>query len=1020
MQPIKDPAASSGSNSFENLAFQFPFRKYQRLILSQMESGNEDQKCHIVAPPGSGKTIIGLELIRRFRSPAVVFAPTTTIQRQWQEKVSMFTPDPSSANGMTSLDPSHLAPINIFTYQLISTPGEQQEIAHQMAVRQWVEDLLIEGQVTDEPTATARIETIRQNNPDAYQKEIARRYRRVKQKLLREESADIESFLHPNARKLVQDLLAAGVRTVVLDECHHLLDYWAIVLRHLIRQIQDPRVVGLTATLPSLEDDEEYENYTSLLGDVDFEVPTPAVVKEGDLAPYRDLVYFVRPSKAELDYLHDIQGAFETAISELTDDASFRNWLVRLIVARLEPDGRQVPWRDFLNANPLLSIAGLRVLRRIGYDLPAGFALPTEAEDDPGVDDWVSVLERYALDYLTQSAERADHERLARLRKALRPFGLTLTERGLRQGRSAGDLILALSESKAAAAGTILAEEDQTMGPRLRAVVVTDFERMTTGVEQLRGVLERDAGSAWRVFRTLAGDSATSGLEPILVTGKTLMVRAERAEPLLRYLAQKIEASGLRASCTGHPTSFPGIVEVIGEGSDWSPGTYVRLMTQAFEEGLTRCLVGTRGIFGEGWDSLSLNTLVDLTSATTSNSVQQLRGRTIRKDPSWPRKVAHNWDVVCVATQFNRGDSDVRRFTERHRQYWGVVSPKSFRQDLTDVGQVLAGRILGKDQGGQIVKGVSHVDPDLDFDLSTRKFDKINYERYDKRMLRQIALRDRSYDAWGIGQEYRNFATSMTRLEVKDLRIRTVFTVAETLKRMLREFRAAILTGILATAYLLYDFGLTGVEAGVGYTMVGIVLVVGFALTVVLGFRSARRLARAFFIQQPPDAILRDVGRALIASLKDTGQVRPNLQPEFVIVGEMPDESYEVFLEYASAEDAATFIRAYRQIFGPVRDQRYLILRDDSRLPQLRLAPFWFFLRRWYRERQGFKPAYHPVPDVLASRKEYAETFAGYWRSYVGGGRLVYTRTEMGRGFLLEARTQARPKVPGLAFETWQ
>ena len=167
------------------------------------------------------------------------------------------------------------------------------------------------------------------------------------------------------------------------------------------------------------------------------------------------------------------------------------------------------------------------------------------------------------------------------------------------------------------------------MGLRVRAVVVTDFERMTTAVEHLRGVLERDAGSAWRVFRTLAGDAITGTLEPILVTGKTLMIQAERADIVLRYLADHIKSQGLKASCSGQETPFAGIVEVVGEGPDWTPGTYVRLITQAFEEGLTRCLVGTRGIFGEGWDSLSLNTLIDLTSVTTSTSVQQLRGRTI-------------------------------------------------------------------------------------------------------------------------------------------------------------------------------------------------------------------------------------------------------------------------------------------------------------------------------------------------------------------------------------------------------
>jgi len=75
-----------------SLQFRHPFRKYQRQILDQVETSNAiDRKHHIVAPPGSGKTIVGLELIRRFDEPAVVFAPTATIQQQWCEEVDLFT-----------------------------------------------------------------------------------------------------------------------------------------------------------------------------------------------------------------------------------------------------------------------------------------------------------------------------------------------------------------------------------------------------------------------------------------------------------------------------------------------------------------------------------------------------------------------------------------------------------------------------------------------------------------------------------------------------------------------------------------------------------------------------------------------------------------------------------------------------------------------------------------------------------------------------------------------------------------
>jgi hypothetical protein len=86
-------------------------------------------------------------------------------------------------------------------------------------------------------------------------------------------------------------------------------------------------------------------------GDVDFEVPTPAVVKEGDLAPYRDLVYFTKPTQQEMDYLNNVQRAFEAEISRFTRSEALQDWTARSVLEeekdgkRLEEDLRAVPLR---------------------------------------------------------------------------------------------------------------------------------------------------------------------------------------------------------------------------------------------------------------------------------------------------------------------------------------------------------------------------------------------------------------------------------------------------------------------------------------------------------------------------------------------------------------------------------------------------------------------------------------------------------------------------------------------------
>ena len=104
-------------------------------------------------------------------------------------------------------------------------------------------------------------------------------------------------------------------------------------------------------------------------------------------------------------------------------------------------------------------------------------------------------------------------------------------------------------------------------------------------------------------------------------------------------------------------------------------------------------------------------------------------------------------------------------------------------------------------------------------------------------------------------------------------------------------------------------------------------------------------------------------------------------------------------------EDSDTFARAYRQMLGPLGDARYLIERDSTSLrnPAYRAVVAGAQERcAWMRDLK----AYHRVPDVLASRRERAETLARHWQHYVGGGRLVYTRTAEGRRILLQARAE--------------
>lgn len=74
-------------STFENIHFHGGFRDYQTRVLNNADKYLADGKINIVAAPGSGKTVLGLELIRKIGEPCLIFSPTTAIREQWAERL---------------------------------------------------------------------------------------------------------------------------------------------------------------------------------------------------------------------------------------------------------------------------------------------------------------------------------------------------------------------------------------------------------------------------------------------------------------------------------------------------------------------------------------------------------------------------------------------------------------------------------------------------------------------------------------------------------------------------------------------------------------------------------------------------------------------------------------------------------------------------------------------------------------------------------------------------------------------
>ncbi len=103
-----------------DMQFKGVWRDYQARVLAEMDAHLDDGRLHIVAAPGSGKTVLGLEAMRRIGRPALILAPSLTIRNQWRERLfPLFLDDPHGWNKHISADIEAPATMTIATYQAL-------------------------------------------------------------------------------------------------------------------------------------------------------------------------------------------------------------------------------------------------------------------------------------------------------------------------------------------------------------------------------------------------------------------------------------------------------------------------------------------------------------------------------------------------------------------------------------------------------------------------------------------------------------------------------------------------------------------------------------------------------------------------------------------------------------------------------------------------------------------------------------------------------------------------------------
>lgn len=928
---------------FPNLPFRGQLRPSQSEVveIAKRKLAEGAKRLHIVAPPGSGKTVLGLYLWTAcVRRPALVLSPNSAIQAQWAAKCELFD---GTAQCAISTDAQSPGLLTSLTYQAITIPGRGGDDVDAAAGGLWREKLIEKGQAKDPDEAEVWLADLKRHNPAYYEQRLSG-YR----KQLRDSMAlggDAIKTLHASALATLDRLKQQRIGLIILDECHHLLGHWGRVLADAHDLLEEPVIVGLTATPPDRDGKlpADIQRYDEFLGPVDYEVPVPAVVKDGFLAPYQDLAYFVRPHPEELSFIANADDELHAIVRELCDASVFGDqsvigafrvplaagdaqyapatsdvtrsvpaatseppvreslpqWLLRVLAEKRLPTGVAKDWASFERRDPEFALAARRFLGQRKFSLPA--EVPPveeepETEEAPEMEFLAPVLDRYVRHRLRRSSHERDHELAEKTIARLRMLGIQITETGWQACASPVGRVMAYSRSKAEALPPILAAEHQVLGDRLRAVVVADYEKSSAVAAGVAELLDEEAGGAIAAFKTLIRRAETDCLNPVLVTGSSVLVDDDLQAPFLDAAKKWLADEGYEVEL--ELTEEEGFHVVLGRGGDWCPRVYVELITELFQRGITRCLVGTRGLLGEGWDATKINVLVDLTTVATSMTVNQLRGRSIRLDADDPQKLANNWDVVCIAPEFSKGLDDYYRFRAKHETLYGVTDD------------------------GAIEKGVGHVHP---------AFTRLKPEGLEgsvaamnEEMLARAARRDEVRKLWKIGLPYQG--VPIRALEYKPRN--------EPTGREFPPFKGSRLAW------------------------------------------SSRSLALA-------------IGEAVLGALTEAGLIQ---RGPIVQASDRAGGYVRLFLEAAQEEDSRLFTQSLHEALGPLHSPRYVIPRLVDNLDETWLSSLLpHIVGQFFRKRTRKAAMLHAVPSALARNRDLVAVYEKHWNRHVSPGEAIYT-----------------------------
>lgn len=802
---------------FEGVEFQGTFRRFQQRVLDNAEKCVAEGKLNIVATPGSGKTILGLELIRRLGAPCLIISPTESTRDHWGKRLrEHFLSEESQFEKLFSTDLEQVKLINAITYPEF------------------------------------------ENFMDGY------------------------PFVKDGGRKSIKIrkiIRKYGIKTICLDEPHHLKEGWIRALEKMQDFLEkDVKIISLTATPPCEYEELERKRFFELCGEIDEEILAPELVAEKVFCPHQDYVYFNYPSVEEAAILRKYMDRVRAALEEIGQLECVRKSIKigKTRNHKWEYDNlkREYP-EEYICVLQLLQYYGLPLDGRRAKGLTGKWKLPPIQMKD------LQIALQVILEYVFVDWENRDI-----IKKVLKKHGVYQDEQVQLIPPIHMQKALAASVGKLQSISEIVKQEHMALGKNLRLVVFT--EGCCQGRENLSriGTYEEftqvDEFSIFETIRRWVGELKMGVyLKDLLILPdiQELQGTMMRMEPIMD---------------TGYYTVefFGGMAEA------------AELVKYLFQQGRIQVLIGNRDLLEGDWKETGINSLILPGLSQDFFLSNAMRGKALLMDEKHYEKNVNIWHLATLEPADMVGTIDSYSSTGVNKMHGGYLESYDFEM-VKNRFQIFMGPNYESGEMESTIKRVTLLRP---------PYDALGIQRINREMLAYSANRET------IGTMWKN------KVQTKPLQ---VVLEAEILPEKIQSLVLGIRRMSLMTYYfaLLYIVSLPQLfHMAFGLENVQLMLFTNLFLVVtgILFLNGVRKMTLRLWKNRSLKKSLKTLGEALKGALSECGLMSPDGMVH-VEKKSISSRKISIQLRNATMHDQSIFNKAITEMMSPEVDQRYIL-----------------------------------------------------------------------------------------------